>query len=206
MRFRRFRRSRGPREPLIWHRKSFVGSPWQTPVDGINASLVDLFDPATQAGAQNDQEFTIRRLILNMPPLLTSSATLTAVSDPWVANLKWFLYIDTTGNPTIPTTSAQLFSLGTDIIAGGAVQAQIFGSGQNATSPPWFFATSPNFIDVKVNRRISSGDFLGIWSAAYFAPMCDGGTPIVPGEDDPTACWIWTPDVSVLFQRSMRRR
>lgn len=205
MRFRRrsgFRR--GPREPLHWARTSFSGSPFQVPNGLTQVSQVPLFTPSNFiAGANVDDAFTVRRVVINRQPIHHFPDDVTLLTSPVVPELTWFIFPEDQGVTALNQSPVNVFSRGTDIIAGGHLQASVFQN--NAQTTAWASQPTQNWIDTKVNRRINTSDSLYLWLFHSISPNCNGGTPVVPGEDG-AGCWICNFDVSVLYQRSMRKR
>jgi len=205
MRFRR-RRSRAPKEPLRWIRSSFQSAPFQTPVRQAgtvqaSVSIVPLFDPNSAFGVDIEADLTVRRVILSRYPLL-SIPTSVVVLTPFVADITWFLVVRERADLNIPVDPSALFFNGTDIIAGGTNYAQAFATDQNV--PVWMYGPGQNWIDHKVNRVIKATQRLCLYTFGSSKPNCAGGAPFVNGAEE-EVCFVHDFDVSVLYQRHMRR-
>lgn len=203
----RSRRRRGSREPVKWARTSFQATPFQVSADVAGQTLAPLWQGTSfdTSPAAIDEEYTLLRVLLNRRPVACMSDS-TAASSSWVLELTWFIYMDDALNAEILNTPFEVFSRRKDIIAGGTEQAAFYaGQLDNTMTPCWQWTQGgQNWIDTKVNRRISAAEGLYFWGFASIKPSCDGGTPIVVGETAP--CWVFDFDVSLLYKRGMRKR
>lgn len=195
---------RGPREPLHWARSSFVNAPFQVPNGVTQVSQVPLFTPSNFiAGANVDDSFTVRRVIINRQPVHWFADDVVLLSSAVVADLTWFIFPEDQGVTALNQNPAGVFARGTDVIAGGHLQAQVFTADRQ--TPGWASQPTQNWIDTRINRRINTSDTLYLWLFHSIRPNCDTSSPVVPGEDG-AGCWICDFDISVLYQRSMRKR
>jgi len=204
MRFRRSRR-RGSAEPLHWLRTSFLTAPFQVPFTGSQTSMLAMFGALSQSitPTHTDDEFTVLRVVLNRYPVAHLGADWALTGLGVVVELTWFIFAEDRNLTAIPTGPDQIFASGRDIVAGGTNYAQFFGVDQMVNS----WNSNPggnNWIDTRVNRKLGSSEVLWLWCTATIKPTCDGGSPVVPGEDG--ACWVIDSDVSILYKRSLRRR
>jgi len=203
----RSRRRRGSREPVKWARTSFLETPFQVSIDATGQSLAPLWQGTAfdTSPAAVDEEYTLLRVVLNRPPVACMADT-TLLTSTFVLELTWFIYVDVALNAEVLNTPFEVFGRRKDIIAGGTEMAAFSGSlFDNTQSAPWQFARlGGNWVDTKVNRRITAADGLYFWGFASVKPQCNGATPIVVGEEAP--CWVFDFDVSLLYKRGMRRR
>jgi len=203
----RSRRRRGSREPVKWARTSYLEVPFQVSADATGQSLVPLWQ-GTQFEtnpASIDEEYTLLRVVLNRHPV-ACLADSTLLTSSFVLELTWFIYVDVALNAEVLNTPFEVFSRKKDIIAGGTEQAAFYSGGPDqAMTPPWQLFGERNWIDTKINRRLTAADGLYIWMTATIKPNCGGGANVTPGVEE-APCWVCDFDVSLLYKRGMRRR
>lgn len=204
MRFRR-RSGRRAREPLHWQRSSFLNAPFQVSTASPATSQVPVFLPAQEeVDLLVDDRWTVRRLILNRYPMAFVPQD-TTVLFTFVLELTWYLYITDKNNTTVPVDPNQLFLAGKDVVQGGSLRAPL-ATGIRLVSPVGNqLKPGDNWIDTRVNRILTASQQLVLWMHASAKPGCNQEAPFTPGLED-SPCWVCDFDISVLFQRTMRKR
>lgn len=204
MRSRRFRRG-GLREPLHWQRAGgFMVHP--NIADTVTDSIV-LFDPQfVTAGAAQDQEYTVRRVVLDGVPVVEAKASGLG-TDSVVFLLRWWVIIidKNAPNPGVPA-QATLYTDGWDIVQLGSMQATYFPP-QALPALSSIVQSYPDgrpgepWIDFNVMRKVNTGEQMRLILEASLA--CDAA--ISEDTETPNG-WCVEPHISVLYQRTMRKR
>jgi len=191
----RSRRSR-TREPVRWARTLMQNDLEVTPGD-VSSDIVVLFDPFAISSNAFEEDVTVRRIICaDLPVFAMGDSTLIGQS-AGVVQLKWYIYV-TDNVEAIGIPQMIDFQNGEDLLGQGSTLASVFDTG---VFTPWSFMQNGPWIDVRVARRISKNDKVCLGLEAAF--MC--GTAMLDGEVNP-AHWCVRTDISVLSNRSMRKR
>lgn len=200
MRSRRFSRSsRIPREPIRWARVDMPGDLHVLPSATLTDLLV-LWDPTGFTSGLADTEMTVRRIKLSDPPVFKWADTFVGFAGG-VCQLKWYVLVmdqDNVGTFAKPGAGT-FFTGGYDVLAMGCQQA-VFGGSTPNIQPVWNFLAPGPWIDVQVSRKIQANEFVGLALEATYP--CD----LAVLEDPAESFWCVRTDISVLYQRTMRKR